>query len=399
MCGIVGLKGDFPREAAGRIVSRMNETIRHRGPDDEGTWAEDGFAFGMRRLSIIDLALGHQPMATADGARQIVFNGEIYNFKDLRQELVAQGHTFATASDTEVILRQYEQDGPDCVNRLNGMFAFAIWDRDAGRLFLARDRLGVKPLYYYWDGRNFLFASEIKALLASELVPREINLQALWDYLTFRYVPQPETIWQKVHKLPPGHALTVTSAQPQPVIRRYWDIPYTDNLPVKSQADYEEEFDSLFVDAVRLRLIADVPVGVLLSGGLDSSAVAAAISEVHNARLSSFSVAFSDSSAIDERPFARKVAEHVGLDHHEIVIGEREVRDFLPRVVYFTDERSPRRLPYGPDRAKLGAPEAISAAACVAAPGCCLEPGTPHGRPVGETHRASQYRPRSAIGL
>jgi len=338
MCGIVGLLGGFSKDAAERIIAQMNGTIFHRGPDDEGAWAEDGFAFAMRRLSIIDLALGRQPIASEDGSKQIVFNGEIYNFRDLRPQLAAQGHTFSTASDTEVILHQYEQDGPDCVKRLNGMFAFAIWDRVEGRLFLARDRMGVKPLYYYWDGRNFLFASEIKALLASELVPREINLQALWDYLTFRYVPQPETIWQKVYKLLPGHTLSFSTDRPEPVIRRYWDIPYADGARVKCQEEYEEEFTNLFLDAVRLRLIADVPVGVLLSGGLDSSSVAAAISEVHNAKLNSFSVAFQDSPATDERPFARQVAERVGMDHSEIVIGEREVRDFLPRLVYYTDE-------------------------------------------------------------
>lgn len=337
MCGIVGLRGEFSKEAAGTIVAKMNGTIIHRGPDDEGAWAHDGFAFAMRRLSIIDLSGGRQPISNEDGSKHIVFNGEIYNFEDLRRELAEQGHRFSTASDTEVILHQYEQEGPDCVKRFNGMFALAIWDQTEGRLFLARDRMGVKPLYYYWDGRNFLFASEIKALLASDLINREISVQALWDYLTFRYIPQPETIWQNIYKLPPGHTLHLSMDQPEPVIQRYWDIPYADGAKVK-QEEYDEKFEKLFLDAVRLRLIADVPVGVLLSGGLDSSSVAAAIAEVHNGSLSSFSVAFQNSPAIDERRYARKVAESVGMDHNEIVIGESEVRDFLPRLVYYTDE-------------------------------------------------------------
>ena len=316
----------------------MLATIIHRGPDDAGDWSEDGMAFGMRRLSIIDLAGGHQPMTNEDGSQHIVYNGEIYNFQELRTALQQKGHTFSTSSDTEVILHQYEEDGTDCVQRFNGMFAFAIWDQSRRTLFLARDRLGVKPLYYYWDGRYFLFASEIKALLASGLIPRELNLQAVWDYLTFRYVPQPECIWSGVHKLLPGHTLALAPGNAAPVIRRYWDIPHGSPNPVKRPEEYEEEFTHLFMDAVKKRLIADVPVGILLSGGLDSSAVAAAIARVHNTRLNSFSVAFKDSAATDELPFARQVAAHVGTNHREIIISEKDFCDFLPRLVYYTEE-------------------------------------------------------------
>ena len=316
----------------------MQATIVHRGPDDQGEWAADGIALGMRRLSIIDLAGGRQPMTNEDGSIHIVYNGEIYNFQELRPALLKKGHTFRTASDTEVILHQYEEDGPDCVQRFNGMFAFAIWDQSRRTLFLARDRLGVKPLYYYGDGRYFLFASEIKALLASGLIPRELNPQALWDYLTFRYVPQPQSMWRGVKKLLPGHALALKAGDGAPVIRRYWDIPYENPSPLTRPEEYEEEFSHLFVDAVQKRLIADVPVGILLSGGLDSSAVAAAIAEVHNTRLNSFSVAFKDATATDELPFARQVAARVGTSHHEIVIGAKEFCEFLPRLVYYTDE-------------------------------------------------------------
>ena len=316
----------------------MQATIVHRGPDDQGEWAADGIALGMRRLSIIDLAGGRQPMTNEDGSIHIVYNGEIYNFQELRPALLKKGHTFRTASDTEVILHQYEEDGPDCVQRFNGMFAFAIWDQSRRTLFLARDRLGVKPLYYYGDGRYFLFASEIKALLASGLIPRELNPQALWDYLTFRYVPQPQSMWRGVKKLLPGHTLALKAGDGAPVIRRYWDIPYENPSPLTRPEEYEEEFSHLFVDAVQKRLIADVPVGILLSGGLDSSAVAAAIAEVHNTRLNSFSVAFKDATATDELPFARQVAARVGTSHHEIVIGAKEFCEFLPRLVYYTDE-------------------------------------------------------------
>ena len=316
----------------------MQATIIHRGPDDQGEWAADGIALGMRRLSIIDLAGGRQPMTNEDGSIHIVYNGEIYNFQELRPALLKKGHTFRTASDTEVILHQYEEDGSDCVQRFNGMFAFAIWDQSRRTLFLARDRLGVKPLYYYGDGRYFLFASEIKALLASGLIPRELNPQALWDYLTFRYVPQPQSMWRGVKKLLPGHTLALKAGDGAPVIRRYWDIPYENPSPLTRPEEYEEEFSHLFVDAVQKRLIADVPVGILLSGGLDSSAVAAAIAEVHNTRLNSFSVAFKDATATDELPFARQVAAQVGTNHQEIVIGAKEFCEFLPRLVYYTDE-------------------------------------------------------------
>lgn len=339
MCGIAGyFHLEITHDERLPLLKRMCDTIVHRGPDDEGYYSDEYVGLGMRRLSIIDLSTGHQPIVSEDGKKHIILNGEIYNYQQLKPSLAQSGHNFRTASDTEVVLAQYEQDDMDCVHHLNGMFAIAIWDQAKKRLFLARDRMGVKPLYYFWDGKNFLFASEIKALIASDFIPKTVNNQAVWDYLTFRYVPQPETIWQNVHKLLPGHILTISIDEPRPNIIRYWDIPYTDDITRCSDSQWLEEFNDLFLDAVRLRLIADVPVGILLSGGLDSSSVAAAVSEQHNTLLSSFSVAFADSPQSDELPYARLVSKAIGTDHHEIIINQEDVLGFLNDFVYLTDE-------------------------------------------------------------
>lgn len=338
MCGIVGYLTQNDEGNGQAVLGRMCASIAHRGPDGDGFLADGRFGMGMRRLSIIDLEGGHQPIGNEDGSKQIVFNGEIYNYQELRPQLVSGGHQLTTDSDTETIVHLYEERGRDCVQQLNGMFAFCIWDKHSRKLFLARDRMGVKPLYYYWDGRTFVFASEIKAIAASGLVDLEINPQAMWDYLTFRYVPQPESIWKHVYKLPPGHTMEFGVDDAEPVIQRYWDIPYADGIEELAPEEYVSQFEELFLSAVHYRLIADVPVGVLLSGGIDSSAVAAAVSEVHNARLNSFSVAFKDSPDTDELPFARQVAVHAGTNHHEVVIGRQEFLDFLPRMVHHTDE-------------------------------------------------------------
>ncbi len=223
MCGIVGVAGELSRDECLAAVRRMNEAIFHRGPDEGGEWAEGGFGFGMRRLSIIDLAGGHQPMWDERAGLGVVFNGEIYNYLALRERLSTRGvKDWATRSDTEVVLRTLAEDGEDGIHTWNGMFAVAAWDARAKRLTLVRDRIGVKPLYYFWDGKNFLFASEIKALLASGLVARRVNRQAAWDYLTFRYVPEPETIWEGVRKLPPGHLLRFEKGA-GPRVVRYWE--------------------------------------------------------------------------------------------------------------------------------------------------------------------------------
>ena len=340
MCGIAGLLApDLSCEQARDVVTDMTAAMLHRGPDDVGVWADQGVALGMRRLSIIDLAGGHQPMWDEPSGTGVVFNGEIYNYAAIRDRLAAS-EAFVTHSDTEVLLKTFARRGLAAVEEWNGMFAAGLWDKRARQLTLIRDRLGVKPLYYYWDGRTFLFASEIKALLASRLVPREVNRQALWDYLTFRYVPGPDSIWSGIHKLPPGHALTVRPGG-EPRLVRYWrtDVVADDPRdPVAAMERADAEFARLFTDAVHLRLVAsDVPVGVLLSGGLDSSAVSAAAVELGHRNFHTFSVGF-DEPDYSELGFAREMARHVGAQHHEVVIGQREFLSALPEVVVGTDE-------------------------------------------------------------
>jgi asparagine synthase (glutamine-hydrolysing) len=340
MCGIVGLAGPFSRERCIEILEKMNDAIVHRGPDDEGVWAEDGFGFAMRRLSIIDLAGGHQPMWDEQGLG-VVFNGEVYNYRVLREHLLEQGHHFRTTSDTEVVLKTLAQSGLRGIHSWNGMFAVGAWDRNEKKLVLIRDRMGVKPLYYYYDGTNFLFASEIKAILASGLVSRSINRQALWDYLTFRFVPGPETIWTNIRKLAPGHYLEFSPPK-EPVETCYWktDVrfsPESGNHHAEEQLD--QEFAGLFLDSVKLRLEAsDVPVGVMLSGGLDSSAVAAAAIELGHRNFHTFSVGFEEGGYYSELPYARQVADHVGANYHEVVIGQKEFLEMLPELVYYSDE-------------------------------------------------------------
>lgn len=340
MCGIVGVAGEFSREECLSIVEKMNGAIVHRGPDDEGAWAEDGFGFGVRRLSIIDLAGGHQPMRDDAAGLTLVFNGEIYNYRSLRSELEAKNHTnWTSQSDTEVVLKTLIDSGEPAIQTWNGMFAVAAWNSAEKSLLLIRDRIGVKPLYYYWDGRTLLFASEIKAILASGLVERHVNKQAIWDYLTFRYVPGPESVWEGIRKLPPGHLLRFEpGGQPQEIC--YWktDVISDDGKP-RSEEQTDKEFEKIFLDAVELRLVAsDVPVGVFLSGGLDSSAIAAAAVELGHKNFHTFSVGFKDGGEYSELSYARQAAEHVGAHYHEVVIDQKKFLDLLPEVVYATDE-------------------------------------------------------------
>ena len=338
MCGIVGLGGPLDASAVSAALEKMNRAITHRGPDDEGAWAEDGFGFGMRRLAIIDLVTGHQPMWDVDSGVGLVFNGEIYNYKDLRKDMEKQGLRFFTASDTEVVLKSLRRQGPAAIHSWNGMFAAASWDKGTKKLLLIRDRLGVKPLYYYWDGRIFLFASEIKAILNSGLIQPRLNVQAVWDYLTFRYIPGPETIWEKIWKLPPAHLLS-WSPNKNPEISRYWQ---TDVVSEAGPFDFGKklrEFERLFLDAVNIRLLAsDVPVGILLSGGLDSSAVAAAAVELGHKRFQAFSVGFQEGGEFSELPYSRLVAEHVGAEYYPVFINQDNFLDLLPQAVRATDE-------------------------------------------------------------
>jgi asparagine synthase (glutamine-hydrolysing) len=315
----------------------MTRALVHRGPDDEGLWAADGVAMGMRRLSIIDLAGGHQPMWTADGVG-IVFNGEIYNYKALRQELVDDGYVFGSQSDTEVILKLYHRHGLAAMARLEGMFGICIYDPRQNAMHLVRDRMGVKPLYFgQFDGR-LLFASEIKAILTALPQRPALDLQSFHHYLTFRFVPGPATIWQGIEKLEPGSILTINLSSMELSRRRYWNVHF-ESETVTPGRDYQQEFEELFLGAVEKRLVAaDVPVGVLLSGGLDSSAVSAAAVELGHRDLHTFSVSFVDGGPYDESPYARKVARHIGSRHHEIAIGQKEFLDFLPQMVHHSDE-------------------------------------------------------------
>lgn len=340
MCGIVGIIGDLPREECLSVVGRMNGAIVHRGPDDDGVWAEDGFGFGMRRLSIIDLAGGKQPIWDQAAGRGIVFNGEVFNYRALRADLASRGVAgWTTESDTEVVLKSLVEKGEAGINEWNGMFAVATWDIASKSLLLVRDRMGVKPLYYYWDGRNFLFASEIKAILASGLVERRLDKQALWDYLTFRYVPGPNSVWANIRKLPPGHLLRFERGG-APRVEKYWESDVVSNdFNVSSEAEIDAEFAELFLDAVELRLVSsDVPVGVFLSGGLDSSAIAAAAVELGHNNFHTFSVGFAEGGYYSELDYARQVAKHVGAQYHEVVLDQKHFLDMLPEVVFATDE-------------------------------------------------------------
>jgi asparagine synthase (glutamine-hydrolysing) len=337
MCGIVGLWTEAGCDMQA-VVRRMNAQIGHRGPDDEGYHCDRGMWFGVRRLSIIDPVAGSQPMSTSHGSHHIVYNGELYNYRELRTELTAAGVEFKTQSDTEVIVNAYATWGPRCVDRFNGMFAFAIWDSNAQRLFLARDRFGIKPLYYSWDGNTLLFGSEIKSILASGLLPKEVNHEAIWHYLTFRYVPAPRTIWKNVFKLPPAHTLTFSPQQRELQTSRYWDLRFAQEGNGVDPSSYAEEFEARFLQAVKSHLIADVPVGVFLSGGIDSSAVVAAAAEVRGGPISTFSVAFPECEDTNELSYAREVAQHFKTDHHEVTLGLGETLDALPDLMWHADE-------------------------------------------------------------
>lgn len=340
MCGIVGIAGEFSRDECLSIVGRMNDSIAHRGPDDDGVWAEDGFGFGMRRLSIIDLTGGKQPIWDHAAGRGIVFNGEVYNYRALREVLTSRGVSgWTTESDTEVVLKSLVENGESGIHDWNGMFAVATWDPGSKSLLLVRDRMGVKPLYYYWDGQTLLFASEIKAILASGIVERRIDKQALWDYLTFRYVPGPNSIWANIKKLPPGHLLRFERGG-TPQIERYWESDViNDDRYARSDDETDAEFAELFLDAVELRLVAsDVPVGVFLSGGLDSSAIAAAAVELGHKNFHTFSVGFEEGGYYSELAYAEQVAKHVGAQYHEVVLNQKQFLDMLPELVYATDE-------------------------------------------------------------
>jgi asparagine synthase (glutamine-hydrolysing) len=336
MCGICGILNlDLDATVDGELLRAMNTTLAHRGPDDSGYYVEGPIGLAMRRLSIIDLSGGHQPIANEDGSVRIVFNGEIYNYPEIREELLSAGHRFRTSSDTEVILHLYEEMGEACVTRLNGMFAFAVWDFPRRRLFLARDRLGIKPLFYSWEpGKHLFFGSEMKAILAAG-VNRKPDYQALYDYLSLMYVPTPATAFASIRKLPPGCTLTCSPAGMD--IHQYWDIPLPRNGEEgPTSADYEEEVLSLVETAIRRQMIADVPIAALLSGGLDSTTVAAVMARKLQVPFRTFTAGF-DRSSYDESGEARLVAETLGTDHMEEVV-HPDMIDSIPELLTFFDE-------------------------------------------------------------
>ncbi len=315
----------------------MTRAMTHRGPDDEGTFVRGIVGLGARRLSIIDLEGGHQPIANEARTAWIVFNGEIYNHRELRLFLEKQGHTFASKTDTEVILHLYEELGDEAVHHLDGIFAFAVWDASARRLLLARDRMGVKPLYYAQVGPQLIFGSELTGLLQYPGVSRELDLIALNEYLSYEFVPSPRTILRGISKLEPGHLLQWDAVGIRS--RRYWNISLArseDRPPVRWR-DYAEKLRATLSASVERELVSDVPIGVLLSGGLDSSTIAALAAERYPGRLQTFSLSFEDRS-FDESGYARMVAEHLGTDHHELVLTNREAADLVPRLPDILDE-------------------------------------------------------------
>jgi asparagine synthase (glutamine-hydrolysing) len=337
MCGICGIVAfDRDRVAEPRIVKAMADSIRHRGPDDEGLYASGQVALGHRRLSIIDVAGGRQPICNEDGTVWIVFNGEIYNFKELRRELVAKGHEFQTNSDTEVIVHLYEDYGPECVSRLWGMFSFAIWDERKRAFLLARDRVGIKPVYYTVVDEQLVFASEIKALLKHPAVIRRPNLKALASFLMHLYVPGADTAMTGVHRLLPGHYLMVEDARVS--CTQYWVLHFPAEPMRGTEEEIARELAALLKDTVRGHMLSDVPVGVLLSGGVDSTAMLSFAVEESQRAVDTFTVGFSNEGVTDERPYARMAASRYGSRHHEMTISARDFMAFLPRYVWHMEE-------------------------------------------------------------
>jgi asparagine synthase (glutamine-hydrolysing) len=337
MCGICGkLAFDHREIISPSLVKAMADTIQHRGPDDEGYYVSGPVGLGFRRLSIIDLKSGHQPLSNEDGSIWIVFNGEIYNYQELRSFLLTRGHVFKTRTDTEVIVHLYEEFGSGCLEKLRGMFAFAIWDANTKSLFMARDRVGIKPLYYCLTDKSVVFASEIKAILADPSVQRQVAPEFIDRFLTFQYMPGEDTLLEGIRKLAPGHYLVATDGNAS--IRQYWDLQFEESRAHTSIERTEAELLSLLSEAVKLHMIADVPVGVLLSGGVDSTGLLSLAVDQTDKRISTFTVGFSGENFADERPFAKLAAERFGTQHHEMTISAEDFRDFLPRYVWHMEE-------------------------------------------------------------
>lgn len=342
MCGIAG-QFSYTHPVGPNVVRSMIQTLYHRGPDDEGIYLnkQNGWqgghspsvGLGHRRLSIIDLSTGHQPIHNEDESIWIVFNGEIYNFQLLKKDLVKNGHKYYTTTDTEVIIHLYEKYGDDCVKYLRGMFAFAIWDDKQKKLFIARDRLGKKPLYYYWDGNTLLFASELKGILAWPGFKRNIDMKALVNYLQFGYITDPLSIIKDVFKLPPGHLLTLKNKKLN--IQKYWELNFT-TKEVKNEEEVCEGLLEKLKESVKLRLISDVPLGAFLSGGIDSSTIVTLMAQEMSQPVKTFSIGFEEPE-YNELPYARKVAGRLGTEHHEMIV-RPESFDLIENIIYQFDE-------------------------------------------------------------
>jgi asparagine synthase (glutamine-hydrolysing) len=339
MCGINGIafSSKSKCEVERQVLGAMRDVLTHRGPDEAGLFVEKNIGLGHRRLSIVDLSSGQQPMTNEDDSLVIVYNGEVYNHSDYREDLERKGHVYKSHCDTETILHLYEEDGAACVHKLRGMFAFAIWDKNKKELFIARDRFGVKPLYYVHDADGSLFfASEIKALLEAKAVKPELNYAALPDYLANHGTCDDQTLFQNIKRLPPGHHLTWRDGRL--TIEKYWDLSF-EPFPANGHKirDWTAEWFEIFKTAVRLRLMADVPLGMFLSGGIDSSAIAAVMSQMVSEPIKTFSVAFAEREA-NELEFARLVAKKFNTDHHEILVSPQEFWDALPKLIWHEDE-------------------------------------------------------------
>ena len=337
MCGIAGIL-EFGRdaEADGAALREMCRVMAHRGPDDDGFYSDGAAGIGMRRLSIVDLATGHQPISNEDGSLWIVFNGEIYNHLSLREQLIARGHAYRTHSDTETIVHLYEEYGRDCVQHLRGMFAFAIWDRSKKTLFIARDRLGIKPLYYRLTQERLLFGSEIKVLLAHGGIRAQFNRQALPEYLAFGYLSGEETFYAGIRKLLPGHTMEI-GPDGKPDIRQYWDLDTSSVNESRDEGYYVRSYRELLEGAVNSHLMSDVPLGVFLSGGVDSSAVAALMTKIRREPIETFSVGYTEQT-YSELPFAQVVADHIKSQHREVLVSEQDFFGALPHLIWHEDE-------------------------------------------------------------
>lgn len=337
MCGICGkLNFDRQKSVDGNLLRKMMYLIQHRGPDESGEFLSGPVGLGHRRLSIIDINTGAQPMCNEDGSIWVVFNGEIYNFDGLRHELIAKGHQFKSSSDTEVIVHLYEELGDDCVSRFQGMFSFALWDQSRQRLLLARDRVGIKPLYYMVTDTAIIFASEIKSILADRSVQPQVDLGSIDRFFTYYYVPGEVTGLRDIYKLLPGHYLTVEGSHIR--TQRYWDLEFTEPRVRATLNESAETLRTLLSETVKSHMISDVPVGILLSGGVDSTGMLHFAAQHAQGPLHSFTMGFSGFNVPDERPYARLAAERFGSVHHETTISVDTFRDFLPSYVWYMEE-------------------------------------------------------------